>query len=145
MDISNADMANISGNGTPASYDVSTDGYYSANQDTATALDNGTLVNTATGALAGSAPTAGTLTPPANGASYTPPGWLSGLTGLGSSLGNLVTQATGIINGKPATGPGTSGNTPAAGATVSVGGLSLSTPMLLIGAAIVGFILLKKK
>lgn len=143
-----ADDSAINGNMDAADYDVLTDGIYASNQDPATALDNGIINNASAGT--GTAPSGGTVTPPANGSSYTPPSWLSSLTNLASTAGNAATTLSPIINGKPAPSPSAAGQpAPAAGAkTVSVGGTSISTTTLAIGGAIalvLGFLLFKKK
>jgi hypothetical protein len=151
MDFSTADNSAIFGYASPSDYDLLTGGSYSTAQDPYTAVDNGTVNNSTTGT--GTASTQGTATPPAGGASYTPPSWLSSITGLASSVGSAVnsgyTSILPIIGGKPAAGPAQAGQVPATGTakTVSVGGssFSMTTLLLVIAGIAAAFFFFKKK
>jgi hypothetical protein len=138
MDETNADLNAISGNGSPSDYDLLTGGMYSSSQDPYSAVDNGTVNNSTTGT--GSASAQGTITPPAGGASYTPPSWLQSLNALTSSAASLspiVTQANALINGRPVTGPAQAGQQATPGSpTFSLGG-GISLGKIAIGVVLV--------
>lgn len=135
----------FSGGLTASDYDLLTSGTYAAAQDPYTAIDNGTVNNGVQGT--GNASSAGLVDPGTTGSTYTPPNWLSSLTGAltaGTTLAGAVnTQLAPIIGGKPAAGPAQAGQ-PATGTTFSIGGIKF-TPVVLIVLAVVAFLLFGKK
>jgi hypothetical protein len=135
----------FSGGLTASDYDVLTSGNYAAAQDPYTASDNGTVNNGVQGT--GTASSAGLVDPGVTGSTYTPPSWLSqitgAVTGLAGTAGAVNTQLAPLIGGVPAAGPGVAGQ-PVAGTTFSIGGISITPVMLIIGA-VVAFLLFRKK
>lgn len=145
MDQTNADQNAILGMGSPSDYDLLTGGSYSSAQDPFTANDDGTVNNAVTGT--GTASAKGTVTPPAGGASYTPPAWLQDLTGLGAAANQAYTSVAPIIGGKPAPGPAAAGQQPAGAAkTVSgtIAGFPTKTVLIIAGIAALFFFWKKK-
>lgn len=138
-----SDDSLVNGTGSPSDYDMITGGAYSYNQTAFDTVDNGTTANTSTGT--GSAPAANA--PPANGSSYTPPGWLSSLSGLATTAGQVTTQLTPIINGKPATSPAAAGQSGANTGNAPAGALvkSSSTVLLFLAAGVAALFLFGKK
>src|SRR5579872_6164544 len=125
------DQAAISGNSSPSDWDLLTGGVYADAQDPATALDNGTVNNAVAGT--GLATSVGTIAPPSDGSSYSPASWLSALSGIANTAGQISTQLAPVIGGRPVISPAQAGQ-PLPVGSATVPGSAANKPNYLIYA-----------